>query len=77
MVNQVTTMTPVSLLADLKHEWRVIAFRPNNLGEWRWYITPLEREAYTSMVQNKIIISAHRRDRDGTRLLAKVRGKSK
>lgn len=77
MTVQVTTMFPVTKLSELGREWRVIAFRPNGDGEWRWYLDPLETRSARTMIADRTIISAQRRDRDGTRLLAKVRGKSK
>lgn len=77
MTVQVTTMFPVTRLSDLTQEWRVIAFRPNGDGEWRWYLDPLETRSAKTMIADRTLISAQRRDRDGTRLLAKVRGKSK
>ena len=77
MTVQVTTMFPVTKLSELNLEWRVIAFRPNGDGEWRWYLDPIETRAVKSMISDRTIISAHRRDRDGTRLLAKVRNKNR
>lgn len=77
MVTQVSTLVPTKSLSALGHEWRVLAFRPNGQGEWRWYITPLERDTLQKMITDKTIITAHRRDGDGTRLLGKVKGKAK
>lgn len=77
MVTQVSTLIPTKSLTTLGHEWRVLAFRPNGHGDWRWYIAPNEREVLQKMVEDKTITTAHRRDGDGTRLLGKVRGKGK
>ncbi len=77
MSNKVTAMASIGSLLDLKHEWRVIAFRPNNEGEWRWNIDPVEVRTFREMVDAGNIVSVHRRDPDGTRLLAHVRGGKK
>ena len=75
---QVTTMWPVSQLTDLSpSEWRVLAFRPNGSGVWHWYIDPSERHVLSAMGKNEVLGSAHRRDGDGTRLLAKLKDRRK
>lgn len=73
MTEQVTTMLPVTSLPQLGLEWRVLAFRPNNSGVWNWNINSLEVQVYQKMVSDGLIVAAHRRDADGTRLLAKVK----
>lgn len=77
MTQQVSTLMPVRSLADLKYEWGIMAFRPNGHGEWRWYLQPDEIRTYTTMVSEGFVVSAHRRDGDGTRIVAKLKGKSK
>ena len=75
---QVSTMWPASKLTDLgAHEWRVLAFRPNGSGKWEWNITPLEVRVLDTMRKDGMIVSAHRRDGDGTRLLAKLKDRRK
>jgi hypothetical protein len=77
MSNRITAVMPVGSLLDLKYEWRVIAFRPNNEGEWRWNIEPTEIRTFREMVDAGNIVSVHRRDSDGTRLLAQLRRQKK
>jgi hypothetical protein len=66
---------PIGSLLDLKHEWKVIAFRKNGEGDWHWNIEPMEVRTFKDMVTSGHIVSVHRRDADGTRMLAKVRGR--
>lgn len=75
MVTQVSTLMPVASLSELKEEWRVLAFRPNGHGEWRWYVKLPERGVLQKMISDNIVICAHRRDGDGTRMLAKVKAR--
>ncbi len=75
MTTQVSTLLPVRELSDLKQEWRVLAFRPNGSGSWQWYLSPTEIKVLDTLRRDGMLVSAHRRDGDGTRLLAKVRGK--
>ncbi len=74
---QVSTLWPVSSLTELKHEWRVLAFRPNGSGAWHWNIGPDAVRAHQQLVREGSLITAHRRDGDVTRLVAKVAGRSK
>jgi hypothetical protein len=75
---QVTTMWPVSKLTDLSpSEWRVLAFRANGLGVWHWYIDPSEMHVLNAMRKDDVLVSAHRRDGDGTRLLGKLKERKK
>lgn len=76
MTTQVSTLQPVKQLLDLTHEWRVVAFRPRGDGAWDWHLDRLEVLAFKKMVDDGLIVSAHRRDGDGTRLLAKLKGKA-
>lgn len=75
MTTQICTLLPVSNLSDLKHEWRVMAFRPNGSGFWDWNINLLDVSSFHSMLRDGLIVSVQRRDPDGTRLLAKVKGR--
>lgn len=71
-------MLPAFQLTDLgSHEWRVLAFRPNGSGAWVWNITPVEVRVLGTMRNDGLIVSAHRRDGDGTRLLAKLKERRK
>ena len=74
---QVTTLWPVSSLTELRHEWRILAFRPNGSGAWQWSIGPDDVRALQPLVRDGSLITAHRRDGDGTRLVAKVAGRGK
>jgi hypothetical protein len=75
---QVTTMWPVSKLTDLSpSEWRVLAFRANGSGVWHWYIDPSEMHVLSAMRKDEVLVSAHRRDGDGTRLLGKLKDRKK
>lgn len=76
MTTQVSTLQPVKQLLLLTHEWRVIAFRPRDDGTWQWNIDRLEVPTYKKMVEEGVIVSVHRRDADGTRLLVKLKGKA-
>jgi len=77
MSNRITVVMPVASLLDLKYEWRVIAFRPTAEGDWRWNIEPAEIRTFREMVDAGNIVSVHRRDPDGTRLLARLRSRKK
>ena len=75
MTTQVATLLPVRSLSDLQQEWRVLAFRPNGSGAWVWHLPPDDVRLLATMRREELLISAHRRDADGTRLLAKVRSR--
>jgi hypothetical protein len=77
MTTKITTTLPIGSLLDLQYEWKVIAFRDNGEGEWRWNIEPMEVRTFKQMVEEGHIVSVHRRDSDGTRLLARLRSKRK
>lgn len=72
---QVSTLLPVSALTQLGHDWRILAFRPNGAGAWQWHIEPADVRALQGLVKDGTIITAHRRDGDGTRIVAKVAGR--
>lgn len=72
MTTQVSTMQGISSLTELKSEWRVLAFRPNGAGAWQWHINGFDIAALQPLVRDGSVITAHRRDGDGTRLVAKV-----
>lgn len=74
---QVSTLVPVSSLTELGHEWRILAFRPNGAGSWQWTIGPDDIRTLQPLVREGTLITAHRRDGDGTRIVAKVAGRSK
>ena len=77
MSSKVNTILPVGSLLDLKQEWKVVAFRKNGEGDWHWSIDPSEIRTFRDMIDAGNIISVHRRDSDGTRMLAKVKGRGK
>jgi len=77
MSAQVATVLPIGSLLDLKHDWKVIAFRKNGEGNWHWNIDPMEVRTFKDMVDCGHIISVHRRDEDGTRIIARLRSNSK
>ena len=72
---QVNTLQSVSSLTELGHDWRILAFRPNGSGAWQWAIEPSDARALQGLVKDGTIITAHRRDGDGTRIVAKVAGR--
>jgi len=75
MTTQISTLWPVGGLSDLNYEWKVLAFRPNGHGEWRWYIKGTELHVLASMKSDGLVVTTQRRDGDGTRLLGKMSGK--
>jgi hypothetical protein len=75
MSSKVNTILPIGSLLDLKHEWKVVAFRKNGEADWHWNIDRAEVRSFKDMVTSGHIVSVHRRDADGTRMLAKVRGR--
>jgi hypothetical protein len=74
---QVSTFTPIRQLSDLTQEWGVLAFRPNGSGAWLWHLPPEDVRLLATMRSDALIVSAHRRDGDGTRLLAKLKERRK
>jgi len=74
---QVSTFMPARQISDLTREWRVLAFRPNGSGAWQWNLPLEEVRVLATMRSDGLIVSAHRRDGDGTRLLAKLKERRK
>jgi hypothetical protein len=75
MNSKINTIIPVDNLLDLKHEWKVVAFRRNGEGNWHWNIGLMEIGSFKEKITSGHIVSVHRRDADGTRMLAKLRGR--
>lgn len=73
MSNKITTTVPLDQLTDLGGDWRVVAFRPNGVGGWRWHISTEEARVFQNSVKDGIVSSVQRRDPDGTRLLARLK----
>lgn len=68
----ITATEKAESMGDLCQEWRVVAFRPNRSGTWYWELKRDEQMMLRDAVSNGEVVTVHRRDADGTRLLAKM-----
>lgn len=68
----ITATEKAESMADLCQEWRVVAFRPNRSGTWYWELKRDEQMMLRDAVSGGEVVTVHRRDEDGTRLLAKM-----
>lgn len=68
----ITATEEAQSITDLGQEWRVVAFRPNRSGTWFWHLKRDDQLILRDAVSGGDIVTVHRRDEDGTRLLAKM-----